>query len=257
MDIHEISRWIANAGRIVGFSGAGISTESGIPDFRTPGGIWSTNRIIDFEEYCSSRSARVESWKQKFAIWPAMRDAQPNAGHHAFVELERQGKLIAMITQNIDGLHQRAGQSSDLMIELHGTMVDAQCLTCGDRTPMDVVLDRVSSGDESPECHDCGGLLKPATISFGQAMPAREMERAMGACMECDLLIAVGSSLVVHPAAALPLLAKHHGARLVIVNRTATPLDDMADAVVRDEIGAVMPVLACVGLCWPVLACVD
>lgn len=230
-------KWIAGARRIVGFSGAGISTESGIPDFRSPGGIWSTSRIIEFNEFVTSREARIESWHQKLTAWPEMREAKPNAGHLAFVELERRGQLEAMITQNIDGLHQRAGQSSDLVIELHGTMIDAICLECGDRMPLDAVMSRVERGELAPDCELCGGILKTATVSFGQPMPAREMDLAVQACESCDLMIAVGSSLVVYPAASLPVLAKRNGARLIIINRTETPLDRAADLVIHGEIG--------------------
>jgi NAD-dependent deacetylase len=236
-------RWIAEARRIVGFTGAGISTESGIPDFRSPGGVWSTARMIEYGEFIRSRAARIEAWRQKVIAWPAMRDAKPNAGHTAFVELERRGQLTAMITQNIDGLHQRAGQSADVVIELHGTMTEAVCLSCGDRLPMDEALERVAAGQLAPECLYCGGMLKTATISFGQAMPVAEMERAAMACAECDLILAVGSSLVVYPAAGFPALAKQNGARLIIVNRTPTPLDEIADLVINDEIGKILPEL--------------
>ena len=239
----EARQWIADAGRIVGFTGAGISTESGIPDFRSPNGVWATNRMIEFDEFLRSRAARVESWRQKAAIWPEMRNALPNAGHRAFVELERRGQLTAMITQNIDGLHQRAGQDPRLVIELHGTMAEAGCLSCGHRIGMDEALGRVAGGEAAPECEHCGGLLKPATVSFGQAMPALEMERAIRAAQECDVFLAVGSSLVVHPAASLPLVAKQGGARLVIVNRTPTPLDEIADLVIQEEIGTALPSL--------------
>lgn len=243
MQFPEAVQLMAEAERIVGFTGAGISTESGIPDFRSPNGVWATNRMIEFDEFISSRAARIESWRQKAAIWPAMRDAQPNAGHCAFVELERRGKLKAMITQNIDGLHQRAGQDPKLVIELHGTMIEAECLTCHDRIPIDEALRRVAEENPAPECEHCGGLLKQATISFGQAMPAREMERAMLFSQGCEVFLAVGSSLVVHPAASLPLLAKRSGAHLIIINRTPTPLDDMADLVIREEIGVALPQL--------------
>jgi len=243
MQFSEAAQCIANANRLVGFSGAGISTESGIPDFRSPNGIWATNRMIEFDEFITSRPARVEYWRQKAAVWPEMRDAVPNAGHRAFVELERRGKLRAMITQNIDGLHQRAGQDPRLVIELHGTMAEACCLSCNGRISMDEALRRVAGGEAAPECEGCGGLLKPATISFGQAMPAREMECAIHACRECEVFLAVGSSLVVHPAASLPLLAKQSGARLIIINRTPTPLDEVADLVLHEEIGTALPKL--------------
>ena len=228
---------------IVGFTGAGISTESGIPDFRSPNGVWARNRMVEFDEFVSSRAGRVEYWRQKVESWPAMRDAKPNPGHLAFVELERRGKLRAMITQNIDGLHQRAGQSPEVVIELHGTTAHAGCLTCGHRIPMDEAVGRVQAGDPAPECERCGGYLKPATISFGQAMPEKEMARATAAARACDVFLAVGTSLVVRPAALLPLYAKQAGARLIIVNRTPTPLDEAADCVLRDEIGRVLPVL--------------
>ena len=243
MGITAAREWIAKARRVVGFTGAGISTESGIPDFRSPGGVWSTARMIEYSEFLCSREARIEAWRQKSIAWPAMRDAIPNAGHHAFVELERRGKLTAMITQNIDGLHRRAGQSPELVIELHGTMAEAMCLECGDRIPMDDAVGRVARGELAPECELCAGMLKAATVSFGQPMPAREVERAIGACEACDLLIAVGSSLVVYPAASLPALAKQSGARLIVINRTETPLDGVADLALRDEIGRILPQL--------------
>lgn len=241
MQFSEAVELIAEAKRIVGFTGAGISTESGIPDFRSPNGVWATNRMIEFDEFISSHAARIESWRQKAEIWPAMRDAQPNAGHYAFAELERRGQLTAMITQNIDGLHQRAGQSPKLVIELHGTMTEAECLTCHGRIPIDEALRRVAEENPAPECERCGGLLKQATISFGQAMPALEMERAIQASQGCDVFLAVGSSLVVYPAASLPLIAKQSGAHLIIINRTPTPMDEMADLVVREEIGVALP----------------
>jgi NAD-dependent deacetylase len=243
MKFSEAVQLIARSNRIVGFTGAGISTESGIPDFRSPNGVWANNRMIDYGEFINSRSGRIEYWRQKALMWPEMRDALPNAGHRAFVELERQGKLRAMITQNIDGLHQRAGNRSDLVIELHGTTAEAVCLTCGDRVTMDEAVKRVEEGDLAPECDHCGGLLKPATISFGQAMPAREMQLAAEAAKDCDLFLAVGSSLVVYPAAALPELAKRYGAALIIINRTPTSMDAIADLVVNDEIGKTLPKL--------------
>jgi NAD-dependent deacetylase len=241
MNFKEATELIATSSRIVGFTGAGISTESGIPDFRSPNGIWANNRIIDYQEFISSRTGRIEYWRQKVVMWPEMRDAQPNAGHLAFAELERKDKLRAMITQNIDGLHQRAGNTN--VIELHGTTVEAVCLTCGDRISMDDALRRVEEGDPAPECDHCGGLLKPATVSFGQSMPAREMDLAVRACYDCDVFLAVGSSLVVYPAAALPELAKQNGAALVIINRTPTPMDGIADLVINDEIGRTLPQL--------------
>jgi NAD-dependent deacetylase len=241
MNFNQAVELIAKSNRIVGFTGAGVSTESGIPDFRSPQGIWANNRIIEYQEFVSSRAGRIESWRQKVAMWPEMRDAQPNAGHLAFAELERRGKLRAMITQNIDGLHQRAGSTK--VIELHGTTVEVVCLTCGDRISMDEAVSRVEAGDPAPVCERCGGLLKPATVSFGQSMPEREMELAVESCYDCDVFLAVGSSLVVYPAATLPELAKRNGAALIIVNRTPTPMDGIADLVINDGIGKTLPQL--------------
>ncbi len=243
MNFNEAITFVAQAERIVGFTGAGISTESGIPDFRSPNGVWANNRTIYFDEFLSNRADRIEYWRQKSLAWPEMREAQPNAGHQAFVELERRGKLMAMITQNIDGLHQRAGNSAEKIIELHGTTVEVECLKCRDRISMDEAVTRITAGDPAPECEKCGGLLKPATISFGQAMPAAALRRAEQSCYDCDVFIAVGSSLVVHPAASLPALAKQKGALLIIINRTSTPLDEIADLVVREEIGVALPQL--------------
>ena len=247
MTFEQAAELIVQSSRIVGFTGAGISTESGIPDFRSPNGIWANNRIIEYSEFVNSRAGRIEYWRQKVAMWPEMRDAQPNAGHHAFAELERRGKLRAMITQNIDGLHQRAGNTH--VIELHGTTVECECLTCGVHISMDEAIDRVNSGDLAPECDVCGGLLKPATISFGQSMPALAMKAAVEACQDCDVFLAVGSSLVVYPAASLPELAKQSGAALIIINRTPTPLDGIADLVVAEEIGKALPKLIGMSIC--------
>lgn len=241
MTFEQAVKLIDQSSRVVGFTGAGISTESGIPDFRSPNGVWANNRIIEYGEFINSRAGRIESWRQKVQMWPEMRDAQPNAGHRAFVELESQGKLRAMITQNIDGLHQRAGNTN--VIELHGTTVECECLTCGARISMDEAVARVEAGDLAPECDGCGGLLKPATISFGQPMPALAMKLAVEACQDCDAFLAVGSSLVVYPAATLPELAKESGAALIIINRTPTPLDDIADLVINEEIGKALPKL--------------
>ena len=243
MDVRTERDWIAGASRIVGFTGAGISTESGIPDFRSPNGVWARNRIVDFQEFVSSEDGRIEYWRQKVEAWPAMREARPNAGHYAFAELHRQGKLEALVTQNIDRLHQQSGLPGDKVLELHGTTTEAVCLSCGDRITSDEACRRVQAGERAPRCRLCGGLLKPATISFGQSMPLDVMERAYHAAESCDLLVAVGSSLVVEPAASIPRVAKHAGARLLIVNRDSTPLDGIADSVVRGEIGDVLPAM--------------
>lgn len=243
MTFAEATELIAQSNQIVGFTGAGISTESGIPDFRSPGGVWSTNRMIYFDEFLNDRAARIEAWRQKALVWPEMRDALPNAGHLAFAELERQGKLLAMITQNIDGLHQRAGHRPEMVIELHGTTAHAKCLTCQLRITMDEALARIAAGDLAPNCEECGGLLKPATVSFGQPMPALAMQMAALAAQQCEVFIVAGSSLVVYPAASFPEIAKESGAALIIINRTETPLDDVADLVIREEIGTALPKL--------------
>ncbi len=243
MDLEQIRSWLDRADRVVGFSGAGISTESGIPDFRSPNGVWATNRIIEFDEFVNSHEGRVEYWRQKCLAWPEMRAAEPNAGHLAFVDLHRRGKLAALITQNIDGLHQRAGLPPEIVHEIHGTTLEAACLDCGDRISSDEACERVAAGDLAPLCRLCGGLLKPATISLGQPMPADVVRAAELAARSCDVFVTVGSSLVVYPAAALPVAAKRSGAKLIIVNRDPTPLDQAADAVLRGEIGQVLPAL--------------
>ena len=240
MSLENAKQWIEKAQRVVGFSGAGISTESGIPDFRSPGGVWSQNRTVMFDEFQSSRAGREEYWRQKVAIWPEMRKADPNPGHMAFVHVHETGCLAGMITQNIEGLHQRSGLPDERVIELHGTMQRVTCLDCEGELSMDEACARVAAGDFAPEC-SCGGYYKPATVSFGQSLVADDLYRASALCRECDVFISVGSSLAVQPAAGFPVMAKKHGARLIIVNRTETPLDGIADLVVRAEIGAVLP----------------
>ena len=243
MRVEQAQGWIAQARRVVAFTGAGISTESGIPDFRSPNGVWARNRTIYFDEFVRNEQDRIEYWRQKVDSWPAMRNAAPNEGHLALVNLARQGKLRALITQNIDGLHQRAGLDPALILELHGTTTEAVCLQCADRIPIDQAVERVQSGEQAPRCRHCGGLLKPATVSFGQSMPQSVLRKAEEASTSCEVFLAVGSSLVVHPAAGLPLLAKRAGSKLIIINRTETPLDEMADLVVNDEIGKVLPLM--------------
>jgi NAD-dependent deacetylase len=243
MSLDLARRWLAESSRIVGFSGAGISTESGIPDFRSPNGFWKKNRIVQYQDFVNNREDRIEYWRQKVANWPHVKQAPPNPGHAAFVELHRQGKLAAMITQNIDGLHQKAGLPPEIVCEIHGTTLEAQCLSCGDRISSDEACARVEAGDLAPECEKCGGLLKPATISFGQSMPSETLAQAEQAARSCDLFLAVGSSLVVHPAAMLPVVAKRAGARLIIVNREPTPLDEIADLCLSGELGAILPAI--------------
>ena len=235
---------IAAASRIVGFTGAGISTESGVPDFRSEdGGLWTQHRIATIQDFASSQEVRIEFWRLALAVWPTMRDARPNAGHQTLAELHRQGRLDAVITQNIDNLHQRSGLPAERVIELHGTATEAVCLDCGDRVAAEEVHRRVEAGEPAPRCRRCGGLLKPATTLFGEALPPGVMAQAEAAVEHCDLLLAVGSSLEVEPAASLPGMAREAGAHVIVVNREPTPLDDLADAVVRGEIGAVLPPL--------------
>ncbi len=243
MNLETARGWIDEARRIVGFTGAGISTESGIPDFRSPNGVWSRNRTIYFDEFVSNEADRIEYWRQKLLAWPDMRKAQPNAGHYAFADLYRRRKLRILITQNIERLHQKSGLPNEIVLELHGTTTEAACLSCGDRIASDEACARVEAGEKAPRCRLCGGLLKPATISFGQSMPLDAMQRAQEAAENCDLFLAVGSSLVVQPAASFPAAAKRAGARLIIVNREETPLDEAADLVIHDEIGKVLPAM--------------
>jgi len=243
MSVERAHDLVRASNTIVGFTGAGISTESGIPDFRSPNGIWARNRTVYFEEFVNNREDRIEYWRQKCAGWPQIRDSKPNPGHFAFTELHSRGKLSAMVTQNIDGLHQRAGLPVEVVYELHGTTVDVKCLSCDYKEHSDVSCERVRNGDLAPECPDCGGLLKPATISFGQAMPTKVVEAAERAARNCDLFVVVGSSLAVQPAATLPVVAKRSGAKLIIINRDPTPLDDEADIVINAEIGQVLPAM--------------
>ena len=238
---------IDSARRVVVLTGAGISTESGIPDFRGPQGVWTRDpkaeRLSDIRYYVSDAEVRRLSWQSRLAH-PAWK-AQPNVGHRALVELERRGKLHALITQNIDGLHQRAGQSSDIVIEVHGNLHQAVCLACGWKGPMQEVLDRVRAGDADPACTVCGGILKSDTISFGQQLVPQVIERAMRAAHEADCLLAVGTSLQVYPVAGAVPAAKAAGARVIIINAQATPFDDIADARLTGPIGETLPILCC------------
>jgi NAD-dependent deacetylase len=238
--VDDLRRMIAEAERIVAFTGAGISTESGIPDFRSPGGIWTKFKPIEFGDFLASAEARRESWRRKFASEETMRKATPNAGHRALARLVEQGKLIAVVTQNIDGLHQASGVPDDRVIELHGNSTYAACLDCRRRYELDWVREIFAVGERLPHCMACGGIIKTATISFGQAMPEAEMERAREVTLAADFFIVLGSSLVVYPAAGFPILAKRNGSRLAIVNREPTDQDELADLVINAEIGATM-----------------
>ena len=242
-EIHTVREWVAQSARIVALTGAGISTESGIPDFRGPQGIWTKNpkaeKLSNIHYYMSDPEVRKLSWKARLEN-PAWQ-AKPNAGHDALVELEQRGKLNALVTQNIDGLHQRAGNSREKVIEVHGTMHEAVCMQCEWRGPMQPVLDRVRAGEEDPPCGHCGGILKSATISFGQPLVPEVIDRAMRSAADAELLLTVGTSLQVYPVAGMVPIAKTAGARIVIINAEPTPLDSMADAVLRLPIGEVLP----------------
>ena len=239
-DTAELRRLIEEASRIVVFTGAGISTESGIPDFRSPGGIWTRMRPIDFSEFLASEEARRESWRRRFATDPTMRAAEPNRGHRAVATLVGRGKASAVITQNIDGLHQASGVPANRVIELHGNTTYAHCLDCAQRYELEDIRIEFERTGDAPNCVACGGFVKTATISFGQSMPAAAMIRAEEETLAADLFIAIGSSLVVYPAAGFPEIAARNGARLVILNREPTEQDRIADLTLHDEIGPVM-----------------
>jgi NAD-dependent deacetylase len=240
-DAERVAARIAAAKRIVVLTGAGISTESGIPDYRGPNGVWTTRpearKLVNLEDYVRDPQVRVRAWQERLhhAAWTA----RPNDGHRALVDLERTGRLVALITQNVDGLHQAAG--SEKVLELHGTIRHARCLSCGRRTRMQEQLDRVRAGEPDPACTGCGGIQKSATIAFGERLDPLVLETAFVAAHACDLFLAIGTSLSVQPAALLAVEAHRRGAGLVIVNQGETPLDDRADAVIRAPIGEVLP----------------
>jgi NAD-dependent deacetylase len=236
----DLARMIDQARRVVVFTGAGISTESGIPDFRSPGGVWSRMKPIYFQEFVSDAAKRREAWRRTFTGAAGWTGASPNAGHFAVARLVAAGKVIAVITQNVDNLHQDSGVPEEKLIELHGNASYAACLDCSERHELADLKDSFLKAGEIPYCRSCGGLVKSATISFGQAMPAEPMARAQRASLGCDLFVVLGSSLVVYPAAGFPLIAKRSGAQLAIVNREATELDGYADLVLNEEIGDVM-----------------
>ena len=245
-DLATIAGWLRDASQVVALTGAGISTESGIPDFRGPNGVWtkdpSAEKTATLEYYMGDPDVRRRAWQNR--LNSEMWSAAPNAAHHALVELERKDALHFLVTQNVDGLHLAAGQSAALVVEIHGNVREAKCMTCGWRGPMAAVLERVRAGDPDPACERCGGILKSATISFGENLVADDLERAQRAAARADVLLALGTSLVVFPAAALPEIAYRANARIVIVNAEETPFDPIADAVLRDNLGDVLPALA-------------
>ncbi|HEY4626301.1 MAG TPA: Sir2 family NAD-dependent protein deacetylase, partial [Blastococcus sp.] len=237
--------WLTAARRICVLTGAGISTESGIPDYRGPNGVWTRDpdaeKLVTLSYYVNDPDIRRRAWRMRRDL--QVGDVVPNAGHRALVELERQGRLRALLTQNIDGLHQQAGSSPGVVLELHGTVHEVVCLSCGDRTTMRSAMERIDAGDLDPACLLCGGILKSATISFGQMLDAEVIGAAAEAAADCDVFMAVGTSLTVHPAAGLLELAAGAGSRIVVVNAEPTPYDDLADLVVREPIGSALPLL--------------
>lgn len=242
-ELDEVRAWIAGARAISVLTGAGISTDSGIPDFRGPQGLWTKNpeaeKMATLQVYVSDPEVRKRSWQWRLETQENRRE--PNAGHRALVDLERTRPLHTLVTQNVDGLHQAAGSDPDRLVEIHGTIHEVECLSCAERAPMRRALDRVRAGEADPPCRTCGGILKSATISFGQGLVARDLERADRAARECDLLLAVGTTLAVYPVAAMVPTAKQAGARIVILNAEPTEMDGIADAVLRGSISELLP----------------
>jgi NAD-dependent deacetylase len=245
VSIEDVRRWVGAAERIVVLTGAGISTDSGIPDFRGPQGVWTKNplaeKLSNIHTYMADPDVRKAAWQSRMdhIAW----SAKPNAGHLALVALEKRGKLHALITQNIDELHQAAGNAPGKVIEVHGTMRKVVCMSCGMTAPMQKALDRVRAGEADPPCRDCGGILKSATISFGQALVPEVIDAAMRSVQQADLFLSIGTSLQVYPIAGVVPLAREAGAKIVILNGEPTPFDDIADAVFRDSISEVLPKL--------------
>jgi len=245
LDVAEVAEWLRDAQQIVVLTGAGISTESGIPDFRGPDGLWTKNpaaeKTATLQYYVSDPDVRAQSWRNRLSS--GMWDADPNAGHLALAELERRAALHTIVTQNVDGLHHAAGNSPERIVEIHGNVREVKCLSCQWHGPMGETLDRVRAGEEDPRCLACGGILKSATISFGENLVAEDLMRAQRAAAGADVFLALGTSLTVYPAAALPEYALANRARLVIVNAQVTPFDDFAELVSRDQLGDVLPAL--------------
>ncbi|MGB7257193.1 MAG: SIR2 family NAD-dependent protein deacylase [Pseudolabrys sp.] len=238
--ISGLGELLEGASVVLPFTGAGISTECGIPDFRSPGGLWTKNQPIPFDAFLANQDMRDETWRRRFAMEESFSKAKPGRGHLALASLYRAGKVPALVTQNIDNLHQASGIAAQDIVELHGNTTYALCLECAERYELSWVRKKFEADARAPECNACGGYIKTATVSFGQAMPVEPMRRAEELTMECDLFLAIGSSLVVWPAAGFPLMAKRNGARLVIINREPTDFDEFADLVVRHDIGDVL-----------------
>ena len=241
--LRAVRRWVDEAECVVVLTGAGISTDSGIPDFRGPKGVWTKNpeaeKMATIQHYMAEPEIRRRSWQQKLAMAGAARE--PNAGHRALVALHERGKLDTLITQNVDGLHQDAGIPNDIVVEIHGTLREFVCMKCGDGGPMELALERVRAGEEDPACQRCGGILKSATISFGQGLVAEDLERAERAANACDLIIAIGTTLSVYPIAGVVPVAKRTGARVVILNADPTAMDELGDAVLQGGISEILP----------------
>jgi NAD-dependent deacetylase len=238
MDLQQFAARLQNSRAIVFFTGAGISTESGVPDFRSPGGVWTKYQPVLFQDFLASETARVQHWQLKKATYELFKTVQPNFAHYAICQFEKSGRLLGLITQNIDGLHKLAGTSEEKLVELHGTDRLVTCLSCGKRYQPYDVYENLAEQFKPPTCDDCGGFLKSANVSFGQSMPAEAMHRAQAWSEAADLFVVLGSSLQVQPAALFPVIAKRAGALLGIVNRDPTPLDDLADFVHHGPIGA-------------------
>ncbi len=238
--IEQLKRFIEQSKDIVVFTGAGISTESGISDFRSQGGIWERFEPVTIQEFVADEDKRKLYWQRKLALFEENKDAKPNLGHKAIVELERQGKLRALITQNIDGLHQMAGSDPEKILELHGTAREVICLSCSDIHPWDYAYERLNNGEETLPCEKCQGHVKPNTISFGQTLDPRVLDQAIAHVDQCDMMLALGSSLVVEPAASMSRMVKQRDAILVIITQSETPLDHLADLKIEDSIGEVL-----------------
>jgi len=243
--LETVKDWIRQSTHIVALTGAGISTDSGIRDFRGPEGVWTKNpgaeKQATLQHYMGDPAVRKQRWRYLLENRP---DARPNHGHYALVALERLGRLHGLVTQNVDGLHQAAGSSAEIVVEVHGTTREVSCMSCGERAPMERALERVRAGEEDPPCRSCGGILKSATISFGQSLIPEDIERMQDEAERCDLLLAIGTTLGVYPAAGMVPVAKRNGARVVIVNLGETEMDGLADAIFREPIGEVLPRLA-------------
>jgi len=246
VDVDRIARWLRAARHVTALTGAGISTESGIPDFRGPRGLWTKNpaaeKTATLDYYMGDPDVRKRAWQNR--LTSEMWNAAPNAAHRALVELERKGRLHTLVTQNVDGLHHAAGQSPEIIVEIHGNVREAKCMRCEWRGPMHETLERVRTGDDDPRCTTCGGILKSATISFGENLVPDDLRRAQLGAARAEVFLAIGTSLTVYPAVGLPEIALRNGARLVVVNAEPTPFDPLADAVVREQLGDVLPAIA-------------